>query len=90
MKGVCDDLVKSVKDGAPITPELHTVAKAFIQLQQHRHTADYDNSREWSRSEVDSVLGLLAGAFNAWDAIREQVEAQDFVLRLFLPKWPNR
>src|SRR5882724_9936598 len=45
MKGICDEVIKNFKSGAPVPPELNTVAQNFIQLQQQRHTADYDNSR---------------------------------------------
>ena len=52
MKGICDEVLKSVKGGGSFPPELNTVAHNFIQLQQHRHTADYDNSKQWSRTDV--------------------------------------
>src|SRR5438105_2170909 len=32
-----------------IATDLKLVADAFVTLQQARHTADYDNSRVWSR-----------------------------------------
>lgn len=90
MKGICDDVLKAVKSGAPLPPELNTVADAFIQLQQHRHTADYDNSKQWSRSDVVNVLTLATGAFAAWRAISTQDAAQDYLLQLFLPKMPRQ
>ena len=31
---------------------LKHIANTFMQLQQHRHTADYDNSKRWTRTEV--------------------------------------
>jgi uncharacterized protein (UPF0332 family) len=49
MKGTCDDVLKTVKSGGIVLPELTVVAHNFIRLQQHRHTADYDNSKQWSR-----------------------------------------
>ena len=66
MKGICDEVLKSVTGGSSLPPELHTVAENFIQLQQHRHTADYDNSKQWSRTDVLNVLTLATDAFNAW------------------------
>jgi uncharacterized protein (UPF0332 family) len=89
MKGVCDDVLKTVKNGGSVPPELHTVAHNFIQLQQHRHTADYDNSKLWSRTDVLNVLTLATDAFTAWRAISEQDAAQDYLLQLFLPKLPR-
>src|SRR3954454_8553437 len=38
MKGICDNMVKSAKNGGNEPPEINTVALNFIQLQQHRHT----------------------------------------------------
>src|SRR5216683_5954604 len=35
MKGICDGVLKSVKGGASLPLELQTVARNFIQLQQH-------------------------------------------------------
>jgi|ERR1700722_371512 uncharacterized protein (UPF0332 family) len=90
MKKVCDEAVKDVKSGARLPAELNTVAHNFIQLQDHRHTADYDNSRQWARADVSIVLTLATDAFNAWSAIGAQDDAQDFLLQLFLPKLPRQ
>jgi len=90
MKAICDDVLKSFKSGGGLPPELNTVAHNFIQLQQHRHTADYDNSKQWSRTDVLNVLTLATDAFNAWLAISTQDAAQDYLLQLFLPKLPRQ
>jgi uncharacterized protein (UPF0332 family) len=86
MRGVCDDLLKVVRSGRIVPPELVHVARTFVTLQQHRHTADYDNTIEWSSSDLVEVLELASGAFDAWRVIRGQDVAQDFLLDLFLPK----
>lgn len=86
MKGICDELLNDARSGAPVLAELQVVARNFIQLQQHRDTADYDNSRQWSRTETMTVLRLAVDAFAAWRAVSAQDAAQDFLLRLFLPK----
>jgi uncharacterized protein (UPF0332 family) len=90
MLKICDEVVKSVKSGSNLPPELNTVAENFIQLQQHRHAADYDNSTQWSRTDVKNVLSLATGAFHAWLAISTQDAAQDFLLQLFLPRLPRQ
>src|SRR6266478_4032744 len=78
MKGICDDVLKRVKSGSGgVPPELNTVAHNFIQLQQHRETADYDNSKQWSRTDVLNVLTLATDAFYAWHEISTQDAAQD-------------
>ncbi len=35
-----------------VVANLKTVAKAFAQLQEKRHTADYDNGASWIRTEA--------------------------------------
>jgi uncharacterized protein (UPF0332 family) len=90
MKGICSEVLKTVKNGGNVPPELNTVALNFILLQQHRHTADYDNSKQWSRTDVLNVLTLATDAFSAWQAISTQDAAQDYLLQLFLPKLPKQ
>jgi uncharacterized protein (UPF0332 family) len=90
MQKICDEIVKRVKSGADLPTELSTVAHNFIQLQEHRHTADYDNSKQWSRTDVKNVLTLATDAFDAWLAISANDKAQDFLLQLFLPKLPRQ
>jgi len=89
MKRKCDEVVKRVKDGAHLPDELNTVAKNFLRLQEHRHIADYDNSKQWSRASVNVVLTLATDAFRAWSAIGTHDEAQDFLLQLLFPKLPR-
>ena len=81
---------KTAKSGGNVPAELNTVARNFIQLQQHRHVADYDNSKQWSRTDVLNVLALATDAFAAWRAISTEDAAQDYLLQLFLPKLPRQ
>jgi uncharacterized protein (UPF0332 family) len=86
MKAICDEVLKNFKSGGKVPPELFTVEQSFIELQQHRNTADYDNSKQWPRTDVLNALTLATDAFNAWIAIRDEDVAQDFRLQLFLPR----
>lgn len=43
--------------------ELQDVAKAFINLQEARHLADYDNTKIWTFTEVDLRLDQTRTAF---------------------------
>lgn len=70
--------------------ELNVVAQAFIQLQQNGHIADYDNSTNWSRTDVERMLVRATDAFTAWNSIRSTDAAQDYLLSLFLPKLPRQ
>jgi hypothetical protein len=90
MKGVCSEVCKDFNSGSPkISAELNRVAQAFIELQQNRHDADYDNARNWSRFDVEQMLDIATKAFDAWKAIRSTDAAQDYLLSLFLPKLPR-
>jgi uncharacterized protein (UPF0332 family) len=67
-----------------IVTHLRNVAAAFNQLYEDRHTADYDNATQWSRTEVLRQIGLVEEAFRSWRAIRDQGIANDFLLSLFV------
>src|SRR5271166_3079186 len=88
MKNVCEDQVKNFySSGSPASGlQLKNVAHTFVQLQQQRHIADYDNAFSWSRTNAIGALDLASAAFGDWRAIRAQDAAQDFLLQLFLPK----
>jgi len=65
---------------------LRTVANTFIQLQQFRHTADYDNSKKWTRTEVLAHIELAVAAFDSWNAIAREPIAEDFLLQLLVQR----
>jgi uncharacterized protein (UPF0332 family) len=67
----------------PVNPdEIPVVADSFVKLQQARHTADYDNSKVWSRTQVWDVICEAQDAMAAWSNIREKDIAQDYLLDL--------
>jgi hypothetical protein len=90
MKGICENVLKIAKSGGAVPPELVIVAQNFVVLQQERQLADYDNSKHWSRTDAVAVLAFASNAFTAWRAISAQGPADDFPLRLFLPKPPRQ
>jgi uncharacterized protein (UPF0332 family) len=65
---------------------LKTIANTFIQLQQNRHTADYDNSKKWTRTEVLGHIELAALSFDSWKAIGRETIAEDFLLQLLVQR----
>jgi uncharacterized protein (UPF0332 family) len=65
---------------------LKTIANTFMQLQQHRHTADYDNSKRWTRNEVLTHIELAAAAFDSWNIIHSEPIADDFLLQLLIQR----
>lgn len=66
----------------PAATDLKLVADSFVKLQQARHTADYDNSHVWSRTQVWDVICEAGDAMAAWSNIRETDIAQDYLLDL--------
>jgi uncharacterized protein (UPF0332 family) len=65
---------------------LKAVANTFIELQQQRHTADYDNSKKWTRTEVLAQIDSVQAAFDSWDAISDEQVAEDFLLQLLMQR----
>jgi uncharacterized protein (UPF0332 family) len=88
MKAVCDEYVKNFyRAGKPQSGErLKNVAQTFTILRQSRHTADYDVSFNWLRTNAIGQVDLASSAFDDWRAICMQEEAQDFLLNLLFPK----
>ena len=54
----------------PVPPEIQSVARAFIDLQQERHDADYNNHETWSLTDVQTLLNTAESAFRNWLTIR--------------------
>jgi|CZKS01.1.fsa_nt_gi uncharacterized protein (UPF0332 family) len=92
MKSVCEDYVKNFYSaGKPESDvKLKNVAQTFAILQERRHTADYDVSFNWSRTNAIGQIDLASAAFEDWRAIRTQDAAQDYLLNLFLPRAAER
>jgi hypothetical protein len=66
----------------PTAADLKLVAESFVKLQQARHTADYDNSKVWSRIQVWEMITEAEDAIAAWSNIRDKEMAQDYLLDL--------
>ena len=58
---------------------LRGVAKTFVQLQEKRRTADYDNTTFWTRTEALAQVKSAEQAFNTWDPIRNEQIAQGYL-----------
>jgi uncharacterized protein (UPF0332 family) len=69
--GPLPDHIKAVYAGI-VPPELRRVAKAFMDLQESRHEADYDLNASFTRSQVADLITLARNAFDDWKAVRAQ------------------
>ncbi len=63
---------------------LHLIADTFADMQDHRHNADYNGEIEWSRTDVLEKIESVEDAFRSWKEIRDEHEAQDFLVTLLL------
>jgi uncharacterized protein (UPF0332 family) len=62
--------------------DLKALARAFLDLQEARHIADYDGSRKWTRTEALDHVKQVETAFRIWGEIRNETIAQDYLLSL--------
>ncbi len=69
-------------NGLPLQVEIVRVAGAFVDLQQHRHEADYDMGRRFTRLEVLNIVSDAERAFLDWRAVRNSVQADTFIVGL--------
>src|SRR4051812_48972753 len=65
---------------------LQSVARAFIELQQERHDADYNNHETWSLTDVQTLLNTAESAFRNWLSIRTHPMAGNYLLSMLLGK----
>jgi len=72
--------------GSALGAQLQNVAATFVDLQELRHDADYDNSRAWTRTEVLEDIRLVRLAFASWKAVEKEVIAEDFLLQLLIQR----
>jgi uncharacterized protein (UPF0332 family) len=70
----------------PVPPELRSVALAFIELQEKRHTADYNNHERWSVTAVQALLNTAENAFRDWQSIRTHPMAGNYLLSMLVGK----
>jgi uncharacterized protein (UPF0332 family) len=61
---------------------LRVVAETFVQAQQQRHTADYDNAAQWTRTDVMRQIRAVDAAFQSWKIIRKAPPAQAYLVSL--------
>ena len=63
---------------------LRVITNTFVDMLQHRHTADYDGAFTWSRTDVLEKIESVNAAFQSWRQIRDEDEAQNFLVTLLL------
>ena len=69
-------------NGLPLQDEIVRVAAAFVDLQQHRHEADYNVGRPFTRIEVLNIVSAAERAFVDWREVRNSAQADTFLVGL--------
>lgn len=65
-----------------VVVRLRSVAKSFVELQENRHLADYDNSTTWIATDALTLVKSAELAFARWHIIRQKPIAQDYLVAL--------
>lgn len=81
--GAQTDPWKSLHPGA-VPPELRVIASTFVDLQQARHEADYDLTRDFSRTEVLGLIAQVERATSLWPSVASSPHARAYLLGLAL------
>ena len=78
------DFLVRTKQTDDVSMHLSVIASTFVKMLQDRHAADYDGSRVWSRTEAIERIDSVKEAFQSWVAIRDEPDAQNFLVTLLL------
>jgi hypothetical protein len=73
-------------DRQVVPPALRNVAGSFVGLQEKRHSADYDNHKQWLATEVQVLLETAQSAFTKWLSVRRDPMAGNYLLAMLLSK----
>jgi uncharacterized protein (UPF0332 family) len=94
MKQICGRFLKEHLEqpllslvGTTASEDLQTVCRAFIELQEARHAADYDPDFDVDQPRARQYGSSAMEAIRAWNRISQTSEANIFILSLLL--WKN-
>ena len=63
-----------------IGDDLKIISKDFMALQNDRHIADYDNSKVWSYTEVESIIIKAHDLYLKWERLAKNSLATAYLL----------
>lgn len=69
-----------------VVADLRNVAKVFAELQEQRHTADYDNTKFWTKTDALAQVVSVQQAFGSWKNIRNERIAQAYLMSLLVKR----
>lgn len=79
---VSGKLAKNVRFQLPVSQSLQDVARAFIQLQQARHQADYDSSHTFTRQQAKQSVDQASQLFEDFENSKSDAWHPAFLLLL--------
>jgi len=71
-------------EDAVTVSSLRLVAKGFVDLQDLRHVADYDNGTFWNLWEAIDAVTTALSAFDVWHDIKHADIAQEYLVSLLI------
>lgn len=63
---------------------LATIAQTFVDLQQARHEADYDLTRTWGRSQVETLIARAEHAISLWGSVSGDEASRAYLVGLLV------
>lgn len=77
-----------IKGSLRLSQELKNIAKAFVELQEARHDADYDLGKKFTRSDAVSFVDKVKKAFAEWEMVRNDDLTKVYLASFLLwEKW---
>ena len=73
---------KAAAEDRKTADTLAAIARTFVALQQDRNSADYDNSRAWSYTEVEDVIVRAHDLYLDWNIVSKTPLAESYLLDL--------
>jgi uncharacterized protein (UPF0332 family) len=100
MKSVCEEFTKNLPKSELLKPfwsmyqvstnmQIKTIAQNFIDLQEQRHSADYDLSWYFTRDEATTSIDKAQEIMDAWGVLKAQHAELSLLFALSLMLWPG-
>lgn len=86
--GLPPALQRILPRGVPVP--IQRIADVFVDLQQARHSADYDVAQKLTRREAQRLVTQVQRTFQAWQAARADPAARVYLAALLLWKQWSR
>ena len=78
------EVLRVALDPPVLDARLRRVCRSFVKLQDERHLADYDLSRDLIRTDAEKLVDQAAAALGDWEQIRSGDQARLFKLCLLV------